>query len=202
MAEKLWVSQYMREQEKDRRREILEQAIAEEGMLPDNELREKLWKARYRKQGGREVDTFVRGLMNLMYIDNVGQGFFARKRVEQEKQKILEDWQMALAAQYGETGKQVLYEELFNTVRLFMLLCEDDKTYGSVLLGLGHMNKEKLTAKIARDVFRMAYEIPRRHGISKEVAVFTKAATDAYCEMYDRRKNLLLDLIHTRKEEE
>ena len=158
--------------------------------------------ARYRKQGGREVDTFVRGLMNLMYIDNVGQGLFARKRVEKEKQKILEDWQMALAAQYGETGEQVLYEELFNTVRLFMLLCEDDKTYGSVLLGLGRMNKEKLTAKIARDVFRMAYEIPRKHEISKEVAVFTRAATDAYCEMYDRRKNLLLDLISSRKEEE
>ena len=202
MSEKLWVSQYMRETESDRRKEILDQAIAEEGLLPDNELRQKLWDVRYPMQDGRRIDTFIRGWITLAFIDNASQGFFAKKRVEKEKEKVRKDWQLQLASEYGEVGEQVLYEEFFNTAKLYMQLCEDDKTYGSVLLGLGHMKKEKLIAKIARDIFKAAYEVPIRYGMDDELALFTRAATDAYYEVYDRQKILLEQMIHGQKEEE
>ena len=96
----------------------------------------------------------------------------------------------------------MLYEEFFNMAKLYMQLCEDDKTYGSVLLGLGHMKKEKLIAKIARDIFKAAYEIPLRYEMDQELAAFSRAATDAYYEIYDRQKILLEQLIHGQKEKE
>ena len=202
MAEKLWVEQYIREPESGRRKEILEKAIAEEGLTPDNELRQKLLEARYQIKDGREIDTFIRGWVSLTFIDNTSTGFFSKKRIEKEKKNIRTDFQLNLAETYGETGRQVLYEEMFNLARLYMQICEEDKQYGSVILGLGQMKKEKRTAKIARDVFRAAYEVPLRYDLSEKLAVFTKAATDAFYEVYDRDQDMLRQLIDGRKEEE
>ena len=201
MAEKLWIQQYMREPESGRRREILEQAIAEEGLTPDNELRQKLLNARYQEKDGREIDTFIRGWVNLSFLDNSSTGFFSKKRIEKEKKSVLSDWQLELAESYGETGRQVLYEEMFNLARLYMQICEEDKTYGSVILGLGQMKKERRTAKIARDVYRAAYELPARYDLREKLAVFTQAATDAFYEVYDRDKDLLRQLIGGLKKE-
>ena len=59
--EKLWVQQFKREMDRGKRREILEQAIASEGMSPENELRKKLLDARYTSQNDAPVDFFIRG---------------------------------------------------------------------------------------------------------------------------------------------
>ena len=202
MSEKLWVQQYMREPESWKRKEILDQAIAEEGMTPDNELRLKLWEKRYVKQNDREIDTFIRGWVNLNFLESSGKGLFSKNRIEKDKQKILEDWQVALAAEYGETGRQVLYEEFFNLSRLYIKLCEEDKQYNSVLLGLGTMKKEKLVRKIAADVFNAAYNVPNRHNMKEDLALFTKAATEAFYEVYDRDKDMLNGLVRGEKKEE
>ena len=202
MAEKLWVAQYMRETESDKRREILKQAIAEEGLTPDNELRQRLLEVRYQIKDGREIDTFVRGWVNLNFIDNTGKGPFSKKRIEKEKKSILGDLQLELAETYGETGRQVIYEELFNLARLYIKICEEDKHYSSVVFGLGQMKKDKLISKIAADVYRAAYDIPGRYDLQEKLAIFTKAATDAFYEVYDRDKDTLRRLISGQKEEE
>ena len=41
MEERDWVTKYYRELEREKRQEILEQAIAQEGMGPDKEVRKK-----------------------------------------------------------------------------------------------------------------------------------------------------------------
>ena len=65
-----WVQDYYNETDRPKRKEILEKAIAEEGMTPENELRKYLYDARYgdSEEAGREVDYFIRGWMTLEYM--------------------------------------------------------------------------------------------------------------------------------------
>lgn len=199
MAEKLWVAQYMRETDSLKRKRILDQAIEEEGMLPENELRSALYDARYQVQDGRGIDCFIRGLMLLKFLENASTGLFGSKRTEKEKQKIAEDWQLERAKAYGETGEEVLYQEFFNTAKLYIELCKDDSSYRSVLFGLGRMKDEKMIAKLANEFYKLGYAIPARFDMREELAPFTRALTDAFCELFDRNKDALLNLISEKR---
>lgn len=199
MERKQWVERYMRELDRSRRKEILDQAISEEGDAPDNELREKLLQERYGKLNSQDVDYFIRGWMSLYYVHTTSKGFFGRKKIEKEKASVLSDWKVELAGEYGEIGEEVLYEELFNMTLLYFHLCETDKNYGSILLGLGHMKNETLISKIAGEVYRLAYETPQVMNAEKELAVFTRAATDAFCEKYNDQQGYLMDRVRAGK---
>ena len=195
MAEKLWVAQYMRETDSIKRKTILDQAVEEEGMLPENELRCALYDARYQVQDGRGIDCFIRGLMLLKFLESSSTGFFGGKRTEREKRKIAEDWQLERAKAYGETGETVLYQEFFNTAKLYIELCRNDSSYRSVLFGLGRMKDEKMIAKLANEFYKLGYTIPARCDMREDLAPFTRALTDAFCELFDRNKDALLNLI-------
>ena len=199
MAEKLWVAQYMRETDSLKRAKILQAAIAEEGMLPENELRSKILEARHPLQDGRPIDCFIRGLMHLKFMDGGSMGLFGNKRIEKEKQKVYEDWQIDLVKSYGEVGEEVLYQELFNMAKLYIELCHDDSAYRSVFFGLGRMKEDKLTAKIANEFYKLGYAIPARFDMQEELRPFTRGLTDAFCEIFDRDKDLLLRLVAEQK---
>ncbi|MGN0362462.1 MAG: DUF6553 family protein [Bilifractor sp.] len=196
MERKQWVERYMRELDCQKRKEILDQALAEEGNAPDNELRARLLESRYGKRNAQNVDYFIRGWMSMYYVNTTARGFFARKRIEKEKASVLSDWKVEMIQEYGEIGKEVLYEELFNMTMLYFHLCETDKNYGSIILGLGHMKDESLISKIAGEVYRLAYETPRVMGAEEEFALFTKAATDAYCEKYSNQQEYLMNKVN------
>ena len=136
MAENLWVEQYRCEIEKEDRKEILDKAIAEEGLTEENALRKQYFEWRYEKNKKTEVDRFIRGWMSLAYLDNEIKSMFGKKRIKKAIEDIREDFHMDLAAGYGEMGQRVLYDEFYNTARLYISLCEEDKTYNSILLGL------------------------------------------------------------------
>lgn len=196
MEKKPWVVQYMYELDRDKRKNILKEAIEAEGMSPENELRSRLIEYRYGKIKDQDVDYFIRGWMNMFYLNNSTKGFFAKKRIEKQKQEIMNDWRFALAEEYGEIGQEVLYEELFNMAHLYIALCKKDKGYGSVILGIGRMKADSLANKIARDVYTMAYETPQNTGTVEDFGVFTRAATDAFIANFDNQRDLLLDRIH------
>ncbi|MCF0146690.1 MAG: hypothetical protein HUJ73_08915 [Eubacterium sp.] len=201
MMEKLWVKQYMRETKPKQRKAILEQAIADEGMMPDNELRQKIAEKRYTVVDHNDADLFLRGWLTLHFMENLKNTAFNRKRIQREKGKILSDWQFPTAKEYGEIGDQVLYEELFNMTKLYIELCTEDKHYKSIILGLGTMSKEKLRYKIAKDVYNVAFAIPKRLAFADEVGALADAARDAYCEVFDEEKEFLLELIREGEKE-
>ena len=93
------------------------------------------------------------------------------------------------------TFDEDLYQELCNMTRLYLKLCKDDKTYSSIILGLGRMKDASLVQKMARDVFTLAYEIPRQTGLEEDFRLFTKAATDTFFEVYPDDKGLLEAMI-------
>ena len=192
MAENLWVEQYRREPEKEERKEILEKAIAEEGLTEENALRKQFFEERYEEAKSGNIDHFIRGWMSLAYLENEKNSFFAKNRIKKEVDKIREDFNLDLAAKHGEMGQRVLYDEFYNAARLFMHLCEEDRTYGAILLGLGRMKPARLIAKIAWDFYRVAYEIPQAIGMEKELETFRKALTEAFCDTHSKYKHLLL----------
>ena len=204
MAENLWIEQYRREPEKEDRLEILEKAIAEEGLTEENALRRQFFEARYEENKAKKlkIDHFIRAWMSLAYLDNESKSFFGTKRIEKEITKIRSDFLLDLAKEHGETGQKVLYDEFYNTARLYMSLCEDDKSYNSILLGLGRMKPAKLVAKIAADLYHVSYEIPKTVGMEEELKPFREALTEAFCDAYSKQKHLMLDRVRGHVEKE
>ena len=196
MAENLWVEQYRRETDKEERIEILNKAIAEEGLTEENALRKQLLEARYEENKKGNIDHFIRGWMTLAYLENETRSVFGKKRIQKEITNIRSDLQLDLVKEHGETGRRVLYDEFYNTARLYMSLCEEDKSYNSILLGFGRMKPAKLVAKIAADLYRVSSAIPKSIGMDEELKTFREALTEAFCDAYSKQKNLLLDRFH------
>ena len=201
MADNLWVEEYRREVEKEDRKAILDKAVAEEGLTEENMLRQKLFDERYETNPKGNIDHFIRGWMSLAYLENETNSFFGKNRIKKEADRIRADFCLNLAKEYGETGQKVLYDEFYNTARLYMGLCEEDRTYGSIILGLGRMKPEKLVAKIAADLYRVSHTIPKQVGMFEELELFRKALTEAFCDAHGKQKHLLLDRIHENTEE-
>lgn len=191
MERKAWVVSYMRELDRKKRKAILDQAILEEGLSPENDLRRQLFEARYGLQSGTEVDHFVRGWMSMLYLGNNTRGLFAARRTAREKASIRSDWKMDLAETFGSTGRTVLYEEFYNLVRLYIDLCRNDRTYSSYLLGLGTMNEGSLAAKIARDIRQTAFVTATEIGENSEFSGLTEAAEEAFADVYPDDVHLL-----------
>lgn len=137
--------------------------------------------------------------MKLYFMNNATKGLFTRRKVAKQKKEILDDWQFALAAEYGEAGEEILYQELFNTAKVYLSLCRKDKNYGSVFIGMGHMKEDRLLEKIASDIYLMAYKIPRETDTAEDFTVFTRAATDAFLSEYDGQRDLLMSMIEKGK---
>ena len=201
MAENLWVEEYRQEVEKEERKEILDKAIAEEGLTEENALRKQLFEARYESSKKGNIDHFIRGWMSLAYLENETNSLFGKNRIKKEVEQIRSDFCLDLVKEHGETGQKVLYDEFYNTARLYMGLCEEDRTYGAIILGLGRMKPEKLIAKIALDLYKVSSTIPSQIGMYEELEPFRKALTEAFCDAHRKQKHFLLDRIHENKEE-
>ena len=195
MEKKPWVVQYMYEIDRKKRKQILDEAISVEGLTPENELRQKIYEKRYDNYNGQDVDHFIAGWMGLYYLKGTTRNIFSKRKIEKTRAEILDNWQVPLTESYGEIGREVLYEELFNMPKVYFDLCRRDKGYNSVLLGLGRIKEDTLTGKIANDVFDVAYQTPADTELVEDFAVFTRAATDAFCSEYDSDRDTLMNQV-------
>ena len=184
MDRKPWVEKYMNELSRKKRRQLLEEAIVEEGMSPDNELRKKLLEARFGLNEKSETDMFIRGWMMLYNLQNAPRGVFGKKRIQRDLASVMSDWKRDLAASYGSIGEEVLYQELYNMILVYIKLCMTDRNYSSLLLGMGRMQEETLIVKISGDLFRTAWTIPTQLNCFEDFALVRRAAEDAFCARF------------------
>ncbi|MBR1523727.1 MAG: hypothetical protein IJ641_04650 [Lachnospiraceae bacterium] len=175
-----WISEYKKETDRARRKVILDRERESHSGDTEFEIREKIWNARYDKKNGMDIDYGIRGWMNLQSTKRRIYLPGERKRLRKELDGIKADWQFPLCAEYGEAGEKALYDELFNLSLFYFDICERDKTYNSVLLGLGHISDERRVNKIAREVKEMTVTIPETLEITEELAPFIKAAQEAF----------------------
>ena len=195
MAQISWVNLYIRETSRNGRIKLLDEAIAEEGLTEENALRRQIFEERHVKEGGMDIDRFIRGWINFNLIENSMRGFMAKKRTEKEMNQIRKDLQLNVAQEHGAVGEKILEQEFRNLTWVYAHLCATDKTYSSVILGIGRMKEETLISKIARDCWRVAYDLPRLTGTTEEMRVFTRGVTEGFCEIYPDHRHFLMDRI-------
>ena len=179
-----WIAEYKKETDRERRRRILEREKEAHEGEPEYEVRSKLWDGRYGKKNGHAIDYGIRGWVNLQGLKRRVYLPGESKRLRKEIDEIKKDWQFETCEEYGEAGEKALYDELFNLSLFYFELCERDKTYNSVVLGLGHITDERRAVKIAKEVCEITEIIPESLSISEEFAVFIKAAKEALVYKY------------------
>lgn len=180
-----WLEGYNLSTEAEEKRGYLEQGLAEE-RSPENLLRQKLWEKRYLDKGGRATgaDQFMAQWMELSFQKDQLNSFFGRKRAEKKIRKIYEN--LMFSEGTTEELRHVLYLEYMNLVSLYIMLCQKDKNYKSVILGIGNMKEENLMAKIARDVYGTACAVPKMCGMEEEFELLSRAAKDSFLTAFPR----------------
>ena len=182
--EAAWTFEYRRETDRTRRADILKRAAAEDLADKSVEIRQKLFDARYDNKNGYDIDYFIRGFVNLQSLKRRVYLPGEKKRLRREVEGIKKDWQFDLCASYGETGARALHDELYNLTLLYIELCKRDKTYNSILWGMGHIGENKQTNKIIVEINEVAGNIPSKVDAEDELRPFTEAAMEALRSVY------------------
>lgn len=174
-----WRELYRREIRRGARLRLLEECP----QSPDAaamRLRRQLADGRYQSQGGQELDTFIRGWVNLSMLD-MGRGTVRRNaRTEREVDRILDDWQLELAEDYGPEGLAVLEDEFYNMILLYIALSKDDQKYARTLFGFKAMEQDALIRKLAADIRHRAIEIPEELELEERLEPLRKGAEAAF----------------------
>ena len=87
------IAQYYRETEPEKRKELLEQAIASGEDQEANKIRKEIWEARYKgttNEGGI-ADGYLKFWMALEFNRNAGHKVFGSGRAQKEIRKELDD---------------------------------------------------------------------------------------------------------------
>ncbi|MDO4489537.1 MAG: hypothetical protein Q4B85_00470 [Lachnospiraceae bacterium] len=184
-----WLEQFYHETEQEDREEIFQAGLKEEGMTRENEFRKKLWELRYVPCKGEKapVDHYMKIFLSIDTLGRTKPGFFSNRFIQKEIQSLKGIMGMDLAEEYGEMGKELLFEELKHLARTYITICQDDRNFSTMILGVGKLSKEKLTEKIADKVYFLTREVPALHHFEELVEPFSRAMIQVYYEMYPKK---------------
>ena len=172
----------------DERKSILERI--KESQIDDEfvQICEELFDNRYvsREKNIQKIDYAIRGWVNIKFLPEVARGWFTKKKLSDKVDEILADLGYGVCKKYGSRGMELWFKELCNSVRVYIDLCENDKSYRSTILGIGKMKKEKLVAKIGEDIVTVTYSIPKEIGKLNKFEKLAQAAKTVFVEHYPK----------------
>ncbi|HIZ22543.1 MAG TPA: hypothetical protein IAA21_07080 [Candidatus Blautia faecigallinarum] len=178
------IAAYYREADPMKRKNLLEQSI-EAGEEPEeNAIRKELWELRY--QGPSELgpqtraDGFLGLWMILEFNRDAGKRLFGGKGARKEIVKSLEKLKFRETCEKSSLHEELLYRECCHMVKLYMDLCEKDKSYNSVLCGILTISKDRAKNKLKNDIYETAISLPPAVGMENELSLITKAAKEMY----------------------
>ena len=186
-----WPDSYYEERDPVNRRRLLD-AADEAGLTPeDNAVRRNLYKKRYgRERRGIVQDNYLRMWMDVTFFVRNGNPKRSLRRDQAKIRKILKDTGFAEYAQADERAQQLLYRELYHLAMLYISVCAEDKGYNAVLLGFGHISNDRLIEKIEHDFRDVAVVLPRDWELAEEMALFTRAVSDAFADTFKGRERI------------
>ena len=200
--EKKYLEQYYKETDPMKRKELLEQSIAAGEDPAGNPIRMELWEARYREKSqnkNERADGFLKLRMVMNYAGDNSTGIFGYRGVKRDIRKALKKLNFEELKQKDEATRKLLYKECYHMGQLYLYLCENDRTYGSTLLGMMALNKEKLQDKIGADIFNVACKVPTRLEMEEELEPLLSAVIDAYIYTYPQERRSLEERIDSWK---
>lgn len=188
-----WPEAFYLPTEGEERKKALEIAIAKGLDSEENEIRKEILERRYELEEG--VDQFLAGWLNLMYYANVVRSGFMAKFHKKDMQKTQEKLCFDIVEKYGKKGEEILFMELYHLVDFYIDICERDKKYNGILLGLGTIKKEKLIEKIATDIYRVSYSVPNVLERNDAYDLLIKAGTQCYYNRFPNQRENLDNLL-------
>ena len=187
-----WPDSFYRERDPLVRKSLLD-AADQNNMTPeDNEFRRKLLKIRYPKIDNPsldQTDLYLRAWMDLRFLATDGEGLFGRGLNPKKVMKVLSGMGYDLPADKRE--ERLLYEELYHLGMLYIALCREDKTYNSLLLGLGTISETRQVNKIAAEFRNVGSNVMKKYHCTEEAALFSKAVHNAFADMFPDYAELL-----------
>ena len=163
-------------------KELLEQAIAEEGATEENQARREIWDARYSMKSdlGGQADGYLKFWMTIEFNRTSGNRWFTSKGARKGLQKELDQVHFHELAAKSELHRELIYRECEHLVKLYMDLCQTDKSYNTILCGLVTMKRDDVKSKLQRDIYETAVKVPRELDMEQELALLTRAARKVY----------------------
>ena len=176
------ITQYYRETEPEKRKELLEQAIASGEEPEANEIRKEIWEARYKglTNDGSLADGYLKFWMALEFNRNAGHKVFGSGRAQKEIRQELDDVKFREICEKSELHKELLYRECCHMVKTYMELSESDKAYNSTLFGIMKMSSERAKDKLKADIYDTAVVLPQTLKMEEELGIITRAAREMY----------------------
>ena len=170
-------SEWYREPDPERRRDMLEVLQREEPDDGANEYRSYLFERRHGPAGTEQKDVFLWHCVNFsqIYESAVILKGLSRKEVREALRQIGYD----KAAGYGEAGEGALYWEIRNAARRYFKTCQNPE-YRKVLFGLMNSSSKDKKNQMCKDAWQMSAGLGDRLGMSQELEIWIRAVTDEY----------------------
>lgn len=173
-----WLEGYNMSTTGEEKKQFLDMGLAEDAS-PENMLRKKLWEVRYTQKGKvTGYDSFMALWMELGYEQKQMGHFFGKGRAKKKMAKLADGFMFAEGT--SESLKDVLFKEYVNLVAVYISLCQKDKNYKSIILGVGSMKEESLVYKIAEDVYNTGCGAAILCGMTAEYELLMRATKAAF----------------------
>lgn len=190
----IWPENYYRETDGAKRKEILKGRMSEMTSAEEeteNQLRQKLWEARYLNRRGKQdgTDNYLKLWTMLPMAAEQKGSFFGKKAVRIFVEQVRKTFQMDLQMENPEY-KNLWYDEYMNFFDFYITICKTDKSYTNVLFHLAKISGDQLIVKIAEDLREKTMDLPERLGLSQEFALFSMAAEDSFLRHFPEEKQV------------
>ena len=169
-----WPLSYFMETEPEKRKQMLDQRTEEDELTAQLN---KLFHLRYEKDGktGKYADLFLREWMNLRIAAENLDRMFSEKKNRKMTADALNALQLGENSQFDES---LIYQEMCQMTRRYIVLCSGDINYTAVLWGLGKQSDEKIRQKIELGLERIGKLLPKYLQMEEEFRVLTTAISD------------------------
>ena len=166
----------------EEKKRYLDLGLAEDAS-PENLLRKKLWEVRYTQKGKLTgYDSFMALWMELGYEQKQMGHFFFKGRTKKKMMKLAEGFMFSEGT--TEALQDVLFKEYVNLVEIYINLCQKDKNYKSIVLGVGTMKEESLLYKIAEDVYNTGCGAAILSGMTEQYELLMRATKSAFLDAF------------------
>ena len=186
-----WPDSYYAEREAGIRLALLDEACAR-GLTPeDNRIRREFFSYRYVRRKDLYEDRFLRAITELVFINGNLKSRFGRGRNIRGVRNAMKLFHEEDAKAMGENGPDLLSREIYHCAMLYIALCNEDKFYRSLIMGIGRMKEEQVNAKIANDFYAFTVEIPAELQLAEEMRFFTEPTKKAFSDFYPEFRYIL-----------
>lgn len=176
-------TEYYRELDPGKRKELLEDLCQTEADDGANPYRRFLYEIRYTdpKDPEKEVDRFLFQCVNIAQMYRTSRFFVGRTR--KELQKILEDLGFTKASDYKEAGEKALYWEIRNAAARYFQSCRGSE-YRRIL-GILSASEASRMGQMTMDAWQMSRGAAARLGMEEELDLWCRAIIDEHAVQYD-----------------